>query len=59
MNVYHTKYDGYYIVVKNGKIAAYEGLALCPVRVQNWLKKNKPIELAQFHNDAIAYGYCK
>lgn len=59
MRVYHTTYDGYYITVKDRKINVYEGNALLPVRVQNWLKKNKPIELNNFHHDAIAYGYCK
>ncbi len=59
MNVYYTKCDGFYVCVKNGKISAYEGKALCPPSVVKWLENNKPIELDEFYHDAIAYGYCK
>jgi hypothetical protein len=59
MNVYHTTYDSYYIVVENGKTSAYEGKALCPPRVDKWLKSNKPTELNCFYYEAISYGYCK
>ena len=58
MNVYHTTYDGFYVVVANGKIRAYEGLALCPNKVKAWLKENKPVELNYFHMEAISYELC-
>lgn len=59
MNVYLTTYDGYIVTVENDKINAYEGKALCPPKVKKWLETNKPTELDYFHQDAIAYGYCK
>ena len=59
MKVYHTTYDGYYTMVRNGKYYAYEGLNMCPPKVKKWLKDNKPIELNAFFHEAISYGYIK
>ncbi|MBO7733890.1 MAG: hypothetical protein J6S67_15105 [Methanobrevibacter sp.] len=49
MKVYYTIYDGWYIVIEKNKTHAYEGEALLPKRVVNWLKTNKPIEKHAFY----------
>lgn len=49
MKVYYTIYDGWFIVIEKNKTHAYEGEALLPKRVVNWLKTNKPIEKHAFY----------
>lgn len=53
MIVYYTIYDGYFVVVEKDKICAYEGKALLPRKVVNWLKTNKPIEKHAFYYDIL------
>ncbi len=59
MKVYYTTYDGYYVVVEGKETCAYEGIKLCPNKVKKWLEQKEPIEIHDFHMDAIAYGKCK
>lgn len=55
-NVVRTKYDGFYIAVKNNKVSSYEGFALCPKDVQKYIETNEIKELDCFWMEAIQYG---
>ena len=58
--VYKTTYDSYYIVKKpNGKYYAYEGLGLCPKKLQTDIKKGRCEikEINAFYYEAISYEY--
>ena len=58
--VYRSTYDGFYVVKEsNGMYYTYEGLALCPVKLQEDIKSGKceVKEFNLFHDEAIAYGY--
>jgi len=58
--VYKSTYDGFYVVRKaNGKYYAYEGLALCPQKLQSNIINGKyeVKEFNLFHDEAITYGY--
>ena len=58
MTVVKTTYDGFFITkTKNGKIAAYEGFALCPKRIQTMINKGEYKTINCFYMDAISYGY--
>lgn len=58
LKVIKTNYDGY-IVTKNekGKICAYEGYDLCPIKVQKILDKGEYGTIDSFAREAIEYGY--
>ena len=58
LKVFKTTYDGFIVVNENGKISKYEGIKLCPKKIQNYLKKNKPIEINEFVDMAISFGWC-
>ena len=58
--VYKTTYDGFYIVKKpSGKYYAYEGLGLCPKKLQADIKNGKceVNEIDYSYYEAISYGY--
>ena len=54
MEVFLTTYDGFYIVKKGEDICCYEGVGLLPENVKGWLKDNKPKEINDSHDSAVA-----
>ena len=53
-----TSYDGFILVKRTGSmIFAYEGYALCPKDVKNYIDNNGIKEIGAFHEEAISYGY--
>ena len=57
MKIIKTKYDGFYVVNKNGKLFGYEGYNLCPKNVQKEIDKNNFKEIDCFYMEAIQFGY--
>ncbi len=56
MEIFKTTYDGYIVVKNRGKITAYEGTALCPLKVIEHFKANGCKEIDAFYWEAISYG---
>ena len=57
MRIYHTTYDGHYIVVTDANgTYNYEGLELCPDRIKKVIKKDGARQLECFADEAIKFG---
>ena len=66
VRVYHTTYDGYYLIVFDNDeiIYSYEGLCHCPNEehkrlIEKAIELGDVTEVNEYWQSAIAYGYVK